>query len=64
MKGWSLREAAKQFGVSYTTVDKWEKGENLSMRPQTLWVVAQAYGTDPEYILWGESRKPASALSR
>jgi hypothetical protein len=28
------------------------------MRPITLYVVAQAYGTDPEYILWGEARQP------
>ena len=58
MKGWSLREAADQFGVSHATVDKWERGENLSMRPETLYAVAQAYGTDPAYILWGEDRTP------
>jgi len=58
MKGWSLAEAAKRFGTSRTAIWKWEHGETTHVRAETLHLVAQAYGTDMAYILWGEDRAP------
>jgi len=58
MKGWSLAEAAKRFGTSRTAIWKWENGETTHIRAETLYIVAQAYGTDAAYILWGEDRAP------
>ena len=64
-KGWSLRRAAKEIGVVFSALDKWEKGENLTIRdPAVRYRMAKAYGTDMEYILWGESREPDGSSPR
>jgi DNA-binding XRE family transcriptional regulator len=60
IKGWSLAEAAKRFGTSRTAIWKWENGETTHIRPETLFLIAAAYGTDAAYILWGEDRAPGT----
>lgn len=63
MKGWSLADAAKRFGTSRNAIWKWEHGETTHIRPETLFLIASAYGTDMAYILWGEDRAPDSSPS-
>jgi transcriptional regulator with XRE-family HTH domain len=58
MKGWSLADAAKRFGTSRNAIWKWEHGETTHIRPETLFLIAEAYGTDMAYIAFGEDRAP------
>jgi len=64
VKGWSLAQAAKAWGTSRTAVWKAEKGETLHIHYPTLERIAEAYGTDVPYIVWGPDRSPDSSKPR
>lgn len=64
MKGWSLADAAKRFGVSRTAIWKWERGDTAEIKYRILELIAEAYGTDVPYIVWGPDRSPDSSSPR
>lgn len=64
MKGWSLADAAERFGTSRNAVWKWEHGETSHIRYGTLELIAEAYGTDVPYIVWGPDRAPDGSSPR
>lgn len=44
--------------LTKAAIHKWESGDTQNMQNDTFILLAQALGTDPEYILWGPARTP------
>ena len=44
--------------LSKAAVGKWESDDTKNISNETFILLAKALGTDPEYILWGQSRTP------
>lgn len=45
--------------LTKAAVHKWETGDTENMKNDTFILLAQALGTDPQYILWGADRAPS-----
>lgn len=57
-KGWSQAELAKIVSVSRMSVFNWENDAVPNIKPPHLMVLAKVLGTDPYYLVYGETRKP------
>lgn len=44
--------------LTKAAVAKWENGDTKNMQNETFVLLAQALGTDPPYLLWGQDRTP------
>lgn len=44
--------------LTKAAVHKWETGDTQNMHNATFILLAQALGTDPPYLLWGQDRTP------
>lgn len=62
-KGWSQEALGQEMGrllgrppLSKATVSKWELGTTIYIRE--IVTLAEALGTDPQYIRWGPDRSP------
>ena len=49
--GFSQEDAARYFGVSLSTYQKWEQGAGKSIKIETLCDIADLYGTSVDYLL-------------
>ena len=47
----SQEDAARHFGVSVSTYQKWEQGTGKSLKIETLCAIADLYGTSVDYLL-------------
>lgn len=54
--------------LTKAAIHKWESGDTQNMKNETFVLLAQALGTDPAYLLWGNDRtppaRPASTAAR
>lgn len=50
--------------LTKAAVAKWENGDTIDMKNETFILLAQALGTDPQYLLWGQDRTPPEPRSR
>lgn len=57
-RGLSYRGLGKLCGVGGGAVFQWETGGTKDMKNATFVLLCQALNTDPQYLLWGEDRKP------
>lgn len=55
--GYDQRYVAKKLGVTQGSVCNWECGRRIP-RVIHILMLAKLYGTDPNYILVGEKKKP------
>lgn len=62
-----LRDVLVASGASPTltraAVQKWESGDTKNMKNETFVLLYKALGTDGEYLLWGDDRRPPRAPS-
>lgn len=47
--------------LSRAAINKWETGDTKDIKNATFILLAQALGTDPQYLLWGSDRVPPEA---
>lgn len=59
-RGLTLDGLGSILGVTGAAVHKWETGDTQNMKSEALLLLADALGTDPKYLVWGENRKPSA----
>jgi len=59
----SQRDVAKLAGVTAGAVNRWELGIHKSIRPRTLFALADAFGVDARWLALGETTPAAATAS-
>lgn len=57
-KGLTQDDLGKQVGVSGKAVSLWENGETENIKNVTLFLLADALGTQAEYLVFGPDGRP------
>ena len=55
MRGWNMKEAAKQLGIPYTTYVGYEKGER-GLNSELMVQLADFYGVSVDYLICNEKK--------